>query len=295
MGSFADITSPVSVPYNHDLGWNVLGYQVDFLGPANIPNNRIVNNGTWSRVAPTVMSGNAWNTPKKVYVQSGGEWKPADTATENPNLVKRVRMLAGYSIPAQGECPGSRIYFNDDGGANLNLPFPYVIPGGWRLTKFRSINGHDDRVKDIRFQYGTNDNGPNDFQLAGLDTTTLENRTAVAIRASVVGGIHVVHLYDKYSPLMPHPSLPAPDRGDCGGYLNDNEVVQKKLGSRFPDDIDAAFPIIPRDIDRIYLRGKNGGCSNCETVVYLVYMEFHSGNAVTNDGGETWTAPPIPN
>ena len=287
MSSFADLIVPESRAYSSS-AWNTLGYQVDFIGVSLLPKNKIVNNNSWSRIVPQVVSNNTWQKPSKIYVNKGGTWEQANETQENPSRVIKVTMWAYLYLPpvsaGANACPRNPIFNTGDGGNILTFPFPYTVPTGWRLTKFRSLNGKDDYVSDIRFQ-NTSSASSNDFVLATAGNPANYNNTTVSISPNTLGGVHHVHLRDKYQPTIPT---------SCGGDFAGAQFTQKALGSRFSGNIDAEFPIMPKDQNSFWLRGTQSDCKNCESRVYFVFMEFHSGNAITNDNGATWIAPPTP-
>ena len=284
MPSFADLTAPESRAYSAS-SWNTLGYQVDFIGVASLAKNRIVNGNSWSRIAPQILVGNAWQKPSKIYVNKGGVWEQANETDQNTNRVTKVTMWAYIYLPpvstGANACPRNAIFSTGDGGAALSFSFPYTVPAGWRLTKFRSLNGKDDYVSDIRFQNGSSASS-NDFVLGIAGNPANFNNTCVSINPNTTGGLHHVHLRDKYQPTIPT---------SCGGDFAGAQFTQKYLGSRFPGNLAAEFPIMPKDQNSFWLRGAQPDCKNCESKVYFVLMEFHSGNAITNDGGATWVAP----
>lgn len=283
MASFAELTAPESRAYSAS-SWNTLGYQVSFIGPESLAKNRIVNSNSWSRIVPQVLTGNNWQKPSRIYVNKEGTWQQANQVDANTSRVTKVTMWAYIYLPpvstGAGACPRNPIFNTGDGGATLSFPFPYTVPAGWRLTKFRSLNAKDDYVSDIRFQNGSSA-GSNDFVL-GIAGNPVNN-TCVSINPSSGNGLHHVHLLDKYQPTIPT---------SCGGDFAGAQFTQKKLGSRFPGNLSAEFPVMPQNQNGLWLRGAQSNCKNCESRVFFVLMEFHSGNAITNDNGATWIAPP---
>jgi hypothetical protein len=284
MASFADITTPQSRVYSSS-SWNTLGYQVQFIGDQFLAKNRIVNGNSWSRIVPTVLSESSWQKPSTIYINKNGSWEMASDVDRNTNRVTKVTMWAYAYLPpvstGAGACPRTPIFSTGDGGATLSFSFPYTVPAGWRLTKFRSLNAKDDYVSDIRFQ-NRSDTSASDFVLATSGNPASFNTSCVSISPSTLGGLHHVHILDKYQPTIPT---------SCGGDFSGAQFTQKKLGSRFVGNLAAEFPVMPASQTGLWLRGAQPNCKNCEARVYFVFMEFHSGNAITNDNGATWIAP----
>lgn len=277
MPSFDEFTDPVTVPYTNIFS-SGFGYSVSFIGDRYRGSVRVKDAERWNRAYPRVLdSSNRWTEPSNVKVVRDGEWRDVKQYESNPDRVTKVQIF-GYlnSLEAPGTCPSERIIFFGDGG-DLNLGFPHTVPAGYRLTKIRVLAGCDDYWY-WWFLAGSS----SQFTLGydGLDPNA--NPSQVDFQPNL-GGVDRPYIHDKFSSPLP---------ASCG-----LGSVSLQLGGRFPGDLNAAFPVMPFSVSSLYLAkvtgvdcgGKFGG--SCETELWSVFLEFHSGNAVTNDGGQTWTAP----
>ena len=285
MGSFADFQAPASSPYVQTPSWNIVGWDVSFIGERYFDSTIVNSTTAWSPSKELyIQSGGTWKKVEETNVIKDGSWRSSSSSIENTNRVQRVQMWAYVgTLPSPSNICGnlSWIYNTDDGGFTLNFPFPYTVPTGYRLTKFGTAWAADDGVGYIRFVSNPNGevNNNTDFYLASFSSAGLLSDSTADISPQQNVGCNSVHIHTKNWVTW--------DSNCIGCTLKD-----RKLGHRFPNSLNAAYPIMTHDQNSLrFSKSSASNCSNCESRLRYVYMEFHSGNAITLDGGETWTAP----
>jgi hypothetical protein len=217
-----------------------------------------------------VLSSQAWQPPKAVYVQSGGEWKQVETmkvmrngswqttATELTSTVykKQVRLSFGGRGFNQGASTSI---------GQMNIPNDWYVPSGWKMVYCRWSGIYDDVCDGIFLGQRTNTFDGIGTILARRSTSDYVNEDTSIWTWESIPNFTITNLRINGASNWECPWLLTASVSTEGVRCGDDGYIDLH---RFPND----EQVMPNSFNQIVSVKRGSNCGTCNHFPYGVML-----------------------